>query len=158
MKLNFAEDFNEVLSAFAKQQVDFLIVGGYAVNFYGYDRNTGDLDIWINPVEENKQKIYSALISLGYSDDDAKQVLGLDFNGPCCFKLGDDKYPVDIFTHLLGVKYEDAAKEKILFQEEESMNVYFISSKHLVINKMLAGRDKDKIDIDALQRIIKLKK
>ena len=156
--VNFAEDFNEAISAFAKHEVDFLIVGGYAVNFYGFDRNTGDLDIWINPVEENKQKIYEALVSLGYPSESAKQVYALNFNEPCCFKLGNELYPVDIFTHIVGATYKEAAPEKVLFQVEEGVNIYFISVRHLIINKMLAGRDKDKIDVDALQKIIQLKK
>jgi hypothetical protein len=156
--VTFAEDFNEVLCAFAKHGVDFMVVGGYAVNFYGFDRSTGDLDIWINPIEENKQKIYDALVFIGYGGDAAKQIFGLNFEQPCCFKLGDDKYPVDIFTHIVGASFKEAAAEKILFQVEEGVNIYFISVRHLVINKMFAGRDKDKIDVDALQKIIQFKK
>jgi len=157
-KVSFAENFNEILVAFAKHHVDFLVVGGYAVNFHGHDRTTSDLDIWINPVEENKEKIYKSLISIGYNIEGAKQVFDLNFEQPCCFKLGDDFYPVDIFTRVLGVSFQDASRDKIVFQVEDDVNIYFISFNHLIINKMLAGRDKDKNDVDALQRIIKLKK
>jgi hypothetical protein len=158
MSVNFAEDFNDALVAFARNNVDFLVVGGYAVNFYGFDRSTGDLDIWIKPSEENKKKIYDTLISIGYPADAAKQVFELNFNQPCCFKLGDEKYPIDIFTHLVGATYTEAEPEKILFQVEENTNIYFIGMRHLIINKMMAGRDKDKIDVDALQKIVQFKK
>lgn len=156
--MNFAANFNETISAFAKFEVDFLIVGGYAVNFYGLDRNTSDLDIWINPVEENKKKIYDALVSIGYDPETANQIFTLDFSGPCAFKLGDEKYPVDIFTDMLGIKFQEAAAEKVLFQAEENVNIYFISLKHLVLNKMLVGRSKDKFDVDALQTIVRFTK
>ena len=36
------------------ENVDFILVGGYAVIYYGYFRTTGDLDIWLNPTNENK--------------------------------------------------------------------------------------------------------
>ena len=39
IRINFAEDFNEVLLAFARYKVYFLVVGGYAVNFYGHDED-----------------------------------------------------------------------------------------------------------------------
>ena len=43
--MKFADSFNEILVAFAVADVEFLVVGGYAVNFYGYDLTTSDLDI-----------------------------------------------------------------------------------------------------------------
>ena len=59
--MQFANNFNEILLAFSNAGVDFMVVGGYAVNFHGYVRTTSDLDIWINPVESNKIKITKAL-------------------------------------------------------------------------------------------------
>ncbi|MDB5283094.1 MAG: hypothetical protein JWO06_2169, partial [Bacteroidota bacterium] len=143
--MKFADNFNEVLLAFAAAQVEFLVVGGYAVNFYGYDRTTSDLDIWINPVDSNKPKISNALIHLNYISEGDQHVSSLDFSQPCCFRLGDDTHTVDIFTHVVGVNFMEAWAEKVLFQTEGKMNIYFISVHHLIINKMLAGRDKDKI-------------
>jgi hypothetical protein len=52
--------------AFSNAGVDFMVVGGYAVNFHGYVRATSDLDIWINPVESNKIKITKALDSIRF--------------------------------------------------------------------------------------------
>ena len=156
--MKFAENFDEILVAFALNNVEFLVVGGYAVNFYGYDRITSDLDVWINPIDENKPRIAKALVDLKYLQPGDEHVSGLDFSQPCCFRLGDEKHTVDVFTHVVGVCFKDAWADKILFQTEGDAHIYFISLKHLIINKMLAGRDKDKIDVDALQRIIKLKK
>lgn len=156
--MKFADNFDEILSAFALAGVEFLVVGGYAVNFYGYDRTTSDLDIWINPVESNKPKITQALVNLGYLAEGDQHVSSLNFSQPSCFRLGDETYVVDIFTHMAGVNFKDAWEEKILFETEGVANIYFISLRHLVINKMLAGRDKDKMDVDALQKIIQLKK
>ena len=49
--MNFTENFEEIVSAFVNNNIEFMIAGGYAVNLHGYERNTGDIDIWINPVK-----------------------------------------------------------------------------------------------------------
>ncbi len=151
--MKFAADFDEILSAFAKHDVDFMVVGGYAVNFYGYDRTTSDLDIWINPAEENKAKITEALVELNYLSIGETPVYTLDFSVPSCFRLGDGQNHVDIFTHMVAVKYADAQVEKIAFQTEGNRIIYFISLKNLIANKKQAGRLKDLADVDELLKI-----
>jgi len=32
-----------------------MLIGGYAVNYYGYNRNTDDMDVWLAPTNENKR-------------------------------------------------------------------------------------------------------
>jgi len=53
----FLESHSNLLEKLIKANVEFLIIGGYAVNYYGYNRTTGDLDIWIKP--DNFNKTYS---------------------------------------------------------------------------------------------------
>lgn len=43
----FLEDHRQVLIELIKHGVDFMLIGGYAVNFYGYSRTTADMDVWI---------------------------------------------------------------------------------------------------------------
>jgi len=50
-----------------KYHVKFLLVGGEAVNFYGYKRHSADVDFRINPIPENFKKIISVFQDLGYS-------------------------------------------------------------------------------------------
>ena len=60
----FLEEHQEILKALNKNGVDFLLVGGFAVNYHGYNRTTGDMDLWIKPDNENKmigQKIQPVL-------------------------------------------------------------------------------------------------
>jgi len=45
-----------------KNNVRYIVVGGYAVNFHGYRRTTGDIDLWIKPDNgENKKAILKSL-------------------------------------------------------------------------------------------------
>jgi hypothetical protein len=40
-------------------KVDFILIGGYAVNFHGYSRATGDMDVWLKPDNDNRSKFIS---------------------------------------------------------------------------------------------------
>ncbi|MEW6606541.1 MAG: hypothetical protein AB1414_03670 [bacterium] len=59
--MEIQQDFKELLELFNKHQVDFLIVGGYALAFHGAPRYTGDMDIFVKPSVENGKKILAAL-------------------------------------------------------------------------------------------------
>ena len=43
----FNVDFVEFLQLLDKYQVEYLLVGGYAVILHGYNRSTGDMDLWV---------------------------------------------------------------------------------------------------------------
>jgi len=53
MSNNLNEDFIYFLISLNKNDVEYILVGGYTVIFHGYNRTTGDLDLWINPTKEN---------------------------------------------------------------------------------------------------------
>lgn len=46
--------------------VEYLIIGGAAVNVHGYTRSTGDLDIWYNPTAYNFEKLLACIRSFGF--------------------------------------------------------------------------------------------
>jgi len=49
----FNQDFQDFINSLNKFNVDYLLVGGYAVILRGYNRTTGDMDIWVNKTQEN---------------------------------------------------------------------------------------------------------
>jgi hypothetical protein len=151
-------DFEEILLSFTKENVEFMLCGGFAVNFHGYNRSTSDLDIWVKPNENNKTKIISALLKIGYPKESENLIGNLNFLQPFVFSLGLEPIDVDIFNHITGVEYNDADKNKISFQYNEALIVHYISVKDLIINKMLTGRPQDKADVEYLQKIEQLKK
>ncbi|MEL6717672.1 MAG: hypothetical protein AAFO82_07160 [Bacteroidota bacterium] len=61
----FNTDFQDFLNALNKNEVEYILIGGYAVILYGYRRTTGDLDIWVNRTEENYDKIVNAFHDFG---------------------------------------------------------------------------------------------
>ena len=61
------------LEGLEKGLVEYLIIGGVAVNIHGFQRATGDLDIWFNPTTENFQKLLICFEKLGYDISDFKK-------------------------------------------------------------------------------------
>ena len=62
----FFKEHHEILAALLKHRVNFMLIGGYAVNYYGYHRTTGDMDIWLEPSNENKEMLLQAFTALGF--------------------------------------------------------------------------------------------
>ena len=60
------QDFKEFIQLLNDNQVNYLVIGGYAVAVHGHPRYTKDIDIWIEISEENSQKIITALTEFGF--------------------------------------------------------------------------------------------
>jgi hypothetical protein len=135
-----------------------MVVGGYAVNFHGYERSTSDLDVWVKPSEENKHALYNALLHLDYPKKALEQILNLDFTKPFLFCIGNKPNDVEIFNSISGISFDEAEPHKIRFNKYDEAPVYFIGLQDLIINKMISGRTKDKLDVEELQKINDFKK
>lgn len=79
----------EVIIALNKAEVKYIVVGGYAVNFHGYHRGTGDIDLWIEPTNENKNKITNALKLLNIDEEIINLIKSFDFTKPIVFSDGE---------------------------------------------------------------------
>jgi predicted nucleotidyltransferase len=133
-------------------KVDFIIIGGYSVIFYGYMRTTGDLDIWLKPDNSNKEKLITALAKTGLDEDFLEQVSKSDFTKHQAFSIWKEPERVDFLTIINLVSFDDAAKGKII-AETGGLKVPFIPLEQLVLSKINTGRLKDKADIEELQKI-----
>lgn len=149
-----ANNFEEILSAFNKQKVEYMIAGGYAVIFHGYGRTTGDLDIWVKPSIENRKKIIKAFQKLEFPFELIDYITGIkDFSQPFAVKIGKEPLQVDVFNAITGVSYADAEKNAVTFRFSEKLECKFIHLHDLITNKMLTGRTKDKADVEELHKI-----
>lgn len=54
-------DFRDFLQALNQHEVEYILIGGYAVILHGYFRTTGDINIWLNRTEENYKKLEQAI-------------------------------------------------------------------------------------------------
>ncbi len=148
------EEHQEILEYFIRYNVDFLLIGGYAVNYYGYMRTTGDMDLWIRPSEDNKIKVLSALEDLGVDPSDVKLLAKQDFTKRLIFSVGTPPVKVDFITHVHLVKFSDAFEQSHLI-DMDGLSFRIVRYHDLITMKINTGRIKDKADIEHLQRINK---
>ncbi|MFQ5900764.1 MAG: hypothetical protein ACE5IH_04325 [Thermodesulfobacteriota bacterium] len=141
------KDFVEFLGLLNKNQVNYLIIGAYAVGFYGYPRFTKDIDILVEPLLENARKIIMTLKEFGISGPDLTED---DFSQKDnIIQLGYDPVRIDLLTSIEGFRFEDIWKNKKV-GSYGSQKVFFIGFEELIESKKKAGRDVDLVDIRKL--------
>ncbi|MBL7889646.1 MAG: nucleotidyltransferase [Bacteroidia bacterium] len=157
--MNIFDDYTKtVLEEFNRNKVKYLVVGGYAVNFYGYRRTTGDIDIWIKPHNGlNKKAALLCFKNLGISKQTLTDLENLDFTKPVVFMDGEEPFRIDFMTFISGVNFTDAYKKRQI-ELLDGIKIPFIHLNELIISKISSGRTKDKLDVEQLQKIRSLRK
>ena len=140
-------DFRDLLACLTKREVEFLVVGGYALAWYGAPRTTGDLDLYVRPSEENAKRIVAALGDFGLGSLDLSPT---DFSTPDkVIQLGFPPVRIDLLTSLSGVSWEEAVDQGLSVQYGE-VPVRVIGYEAFVRNKRASGRKRDLADLEAL--------
>jgi hypothetical protein len=139
-------DFKEFLRSFQSNGVEYLLIGGYAVNIHGYVRTTNDLDIWVKVSPENAARIDRALREFGFATASLTPEL---FLSPNVVRMGVPPNRIEILTSISGVEFESCYAEKEMIQIEE-MAVPVISLARLRQNKAASGRLRDLADLESL--------
>lgn len=146
--------FIEVIEKLIQCEVKFLLIGGYAVNYYGYGRYTGDIDFLIETSEENKNRFINFLVALNRDNDAIEKIKQINFKNAQVISLGEQPLRVDFLTKVNLVEFDDAWNKKRYFQLK-NQNVPVVDYEHLILTKISTGRTKDKLDIEELQKINK---
>ena len=141
-------NYLDMLRCLNKAGVDYIMVGGWAVNLHGYVRATIDLDIWILADQENARKVYAALGEFGAP---LGQVKPEDFaQDGTIFQIGVAPCRIDVINKIDGVKYAEASPRAIQ-KTIEGVPVRIISREDLIVNKRASGRTKDLADAEILE-------
>lgn len=136
--------------------VEFLLIGGYAVNYYGFARYTGDIDFWLNPSAENKSKFIKMMEQFSSDKSAVAELNDLDFEKAQVISMGKPPLKIDFLTKVNLVAFEEAWSQKKELTLDETQ-VYVVNYNHLVTMKFNTGRTKDKLDIEELQKLNKNK-
>ena len=154
----FINEHVQVLRALLRNEVKFLLIGGYAVIHYGYGRTTGDMDIWLQLGSENKNRLLKALAEFGIETDDLDQLEAMDFSKPMpVFFIGEAPRRIDFITIVNNISFEEAIKEVNYFPVD-NITIPVIQYQHLLLTKSGTSRAKDLADIEELERINKYRK
>ena len=146
-KLYLPLDFKEFLQLLNEHHVEYMLIGGYAVAYYGYPRSTGDMDIWIALNEQNANQVMKAIIAFGFNASNLSRELFLKENQ--IIRLGTPPLRIEITTGISGVQFSDCYPLRVI-DNFDDIKVHCISLEHLKANKKAAGRFKDLNDLENL--------
>jgi len=142
------QDFIDLLNAFTVADVRFLVVGAYALAVHGRPRATGDLDLWVEPSDENAVKVVRALAAFGAP---LSGVSAADFSTPgVVYQIGVAPGRVDVLTELSGLTFAEAWDSRVR-RPFGSLEVDVIGRDAFVKNKRATGRARDLADIEGLE-------
>lgn len=143
----------DVWKYLSENNVNYLTIGGFAVNIYGYGRNTGDIDIFIEDSIANRRNLRNAIKQIGLGDFESINTMQFipdltDFTLNINFRL-------DIMTSVKGLENQPFAVllEKANIIDIDGIAVFFIDYDNLIISKKAANRLKDQLDIEELEKL-----
>lgn len=147
MKIQIPNDFKEFIKLLNENDAEYLLIGGYAVGFYGYPRPTGDMDIWISNTLENSKKVARVLAEFGFAAPELSAELFAKKKS--IVQMGIEPFKLEVVTFIDGVEFNECFSDRIIAEIEE-IKINLISLKHLKINKKASGRFKDLNDLENL--------
>jgi len=151
-------EFLLFLSCASKNNLKYLLVGGYAVNYYGYNRNTRDMDVWLEPTNENRNAFIKTLICMNYSEQEVASLYEEDFTGLFKATIGPYDASIDFLTFFNAeISFDDAYSEKEIFEIEKDIPASFVPYQVLINMKLSSRRDKDLWDVARLDELRQLK-
>ena len=145
--INLPPDFKEFLKLLNDNEVEYLLIGGYAVAYYGYPRATTDMDIWIAIHPLNAQKIVNTLRAFGFDLTELSPELFLKENQ--VIRMGVPPIRLEILTSISGVHFEECYMARVV-DELDGVEINLINLNYLKINKKASGRYKDLNDLENL--------
>ncbi len=148
--MDLPTDFKDLLEELARDGVELVLVGGYAVAFHAKPRATKDIDIVLLGSDENLRRAGAALARFGAP---ANVVSAIAKMAPTeIVYMGQPPLRVDFLREIDGVDsaalFADAVATEI-----DGVRLKVISLSHLIANKLAAGRPQDLVDADLLERV-----
>jgi predicted nucleotidyltransferase len=146
----FSDDMRELVQLFQKHDVEFAVCGGFAVAHYGFVRMTMDFDLLVSPSVENACRIMTALTEFGFGDAGFSE---RDFLNPgVAVTLGEQPNQIDLLTSMSSYPAADII-DRANQAELEGLRLKVVAYDDLLAAKREAGRAKDRIDAEELERL-----
>jgi len=146
--------YKDLLHTLNEFEVEYLIIGGYAVMKYTEPRYTKDLDVWVGNSTRNSIRLYHALARFGAPLQHDGVTLETFTKDKVVYQIGVAPVRIDISTHIDGVTFDDAWQNRVqgsIF----GVPVHFISLSDLITNKQSTGRSADLEHLEHLARQVK---
>lgn len=142
-------NFWRILNA---NSVRYIMIGGLATRFHGYNRTTDDLDIWIEDTLINRQNLRKAFAQLNYGDFQSLETMQFVPGWTTFYAAGVE---LDIMTEMKGLEEEsfETCYNMALIGNLDGVTIPFLHINHLIANKKAVNRPKDQMDVIYLEKI-----
>ncbi len=153
LNTQFPQHFREFLIELNRYEVEYMVIGGYALGAYGHGRGTNDLDIFIDATTENAKRIWQACVSYGIDEDSLSMEM---FLVPRMIAVGEAPFRIEIIKKLdvVDFQYAYARTETV---QVDSLPVRVVGLDDLILLKHAAvkGRSqaRDTEDLSFLQKL-----
>jgi hypothetical protein len=144
--VNLHPDFGAFIDALVHQNVEFVIVGSFALAMHGRPRATGDIDFWIRPTAENAKALIRAVDEFGFG---FMKITEDDIVSGKIIQMGVPPVRIDLITILDGLSAEDIWSGKVA-GALGGRKVFFLGKDAYARNKRAVGRPKDLGDLELL--------
>jgi hypothetical protein len=145
--VELAQDFDEFFGWLIAREVEFVVVGAYALAFHGVPRFTGDIDVFIRPTTHNAERLIAALAAFGFPAADLRPDQVIDPHR--IIQMGVEPIQIHIMCDISGVSWDEAWAGREIGRCG-SHELPFIGRSDFMRNKRAAGRLKDLADLEAL--------
>jgi len=153
-KRHLPEDFKDFIKFLNSNNVEYLLVGGWAVSLYGNPRLTKDIDFLISSKDDNIDKLKKALDEFGAPPVDIEN---FKKDKDSFIRMGVSPIQIDIIKQAAGIIMEQCYNRKEILNID-NIKINIISLNDLIINKKAAGRDQDIADAKKLEELKKIGK
>lgn len=148
----FNPDFQEFLLALNKNEVNYVLVGGYSVIYHGFPRTTGDLDIFVEVSKSNYQKLAQAFEQFQMPIFDMTEDSFLHQTTINVYTFGRPPVCIEILKEITGFTFQEINNNALnTVFEEIPMKVIHLND--LKRNKQMSGRSKDLNDLENLSKL-----
>jgi hypothetical protein len=159
MELGISTDGVAVFKTLNQNQVEYLLIGGYAMRFYGATRVTRDLDLLVHNSAENARRLFESIQLLLNDLPYSPGFTANDLTKPCKkFMLQRHEYKLDILTSVNDLDFATAYREQeVAFQR--GITIPVAAKEHLLFIKRTAvasdesRREKELPDIAFLESL-----
>lgn len=142
-------DFKEFLNLLNKNEVRYLLIGGYAVGYHGYPRATADMDVWLPIDSGTAERMVNVMLGFGFEEGSFNRDIFLNEKG--LIRMGVPPLRLEILMRIAGVDFDDCYERRVE-GVIDGIGVKLISLIDLRQNKKAAGRLKDLSDLEHLPK------
>ena len=160
MENSLIESLLEVCKILNTHSVEYLIVGGTAVAFHGYDRlshdssgklmEKDDLDFWYNPTYDNYFRLLDALEDLGLNVTEFRDEISPNPK-KSFFRMDQENFQMDFLPEIPGLSKFLASFTNGSVYTIRDVEMRYLNYDDLILSKSALSREKDIEDIDQLQ-------